>query len=295
MKTCAACSQALPKEKFSKKQWQLKQCRRCKECIAANCEAKSVEASLSCADGEGALRCWSDEHLFKKPPPVDECPICMLPLPLEDEGQQYQSCCGKVICQGCAYAVKMAGNKRNLCPFCRSPASTSDGEAIEWVKKRAKGDDAVATRNIGCYYCHGNYGLRQNYKKAMQLWLRAGELGNARAYCNIGFAYHTGEGVERDEKKGKYYYELAAMGGDVNARYNLGCVEAQTGNVVRAMKHYMISAGAGHDLSLKQIKECFMGGHATKDDFEMALRAHKGAKDEMKSAQRETAAAARRK
>ena len=36
-----------------------------------------------------------------------------------------------------------------------------------------------------------------------------------------------------------------------------------------------------------------MNGHATKDDFEKALRAHKDAKDEMKSDQRDAAAATR--
>jgi hypothetical protein len=34
-----------------------------------------------------------------------------------------------------------------------------------------------------------------------------------------------------------------------------------------------------------------MNGHATKDDFEKALRAHKEANDEMKSDQRDAAAA----
>ena len=33
----------------------------------------------------------------------------------------------------------------------------------------------------------------------------------------------VGRGVEVDKKKAKYYYELAAMNGDVQARYNLGC------------------------------------------------------------------------
>ena len=57
------------------------------------------------------------------------------------------------------------------------------------------------------------------------------------------------------------------------------------------MRHLMISAGAGDDDSLKAIRQCYMDGHATKDDFEKALRAHKEAKDEMKSDQREEAAA----
>ena len=38
----------------------------------------------------------------------------------------------------------------------------------------------------------------------------------------------------------------------------------------------------------------FTNGHATKDDFEKALRAHKEAKDQMTSEQRKEAATARR-
>ena len=53
----------------------------------------------------------------------------------------------------------------------------------------------------------------------------------------------------------------------------------------------MISAGAGCDDSLKLIQQCFLSGHASKDDFEKALRSHKEAKDEVKSEQREAAAA----
>ena len=54
------------------------------------------------------------------------------------------------------------------------------------------------------------------------------------------------------------------------------------------MKHWMISAGAGAaDDSLKAIRECFVNGYATKDEFQKALRAHKDAKDAMKIDQRE--------
>ena len=128
----------------------------------------------------------------------------------------------------------------------------------------------------------------------MELWLRAGKLGCAMAYRCVAGAYDNGEGVERDAKKETYYNELAAMGGEVLARHNLGYIEGIAGNYHRAVKHFMISAGAGDDNSLKKIQQCFMHGHAIKDDFENALRAHKEANDEMKSDQREAAAAYRR-
>jgi hypothetical protein len=178
MKICAACSQELPKEKFSKKQWQAKQQRRCKECIAdnreVNLEAPNDAPSSNTHDDSKAV---SDEDLFKEPPPREECPICFLPRPLEDGESRYKSCCGKIICGGCIYAVNIAGrDERDLCPFCRTPPATSEREIIERLKERVAAGDAISMRNLGCHY-H-----------------RAGELGDAIAYNNIGYAYHNGTG-----------------------------------------------------------------------------------------------------
>ena len=297
MKICAACSQELPREKFSKKQWQLKKCRRCKKCIAENREVRSEgtapnDAVVSSAgDGEEAPH-HTDEVLFKQPSPREECPICMLPLPLNEKEMSYFECCGKTLCGGCTYSIE-TGDDSITCPFCRTPAPKSDGEAIERLKKRVEANDAEAMYNLGCYSNTGRYGLQRNRRKAMKLWLRAGELGHAEGCNNIGHAFEMGEGMERDAEKAKYYYEVAAMRGYALARYNLGIFEERAGNMSRAVKHYMISAAAGYDTSLKEIRECYLSGHATKDDFEKALRAHKEAKDEMKSDQREAAAAAR--
>ena len=65
------------------------------------------------------------------------------------------------------------------------------------------------------------------------------------------------------------------MMGHVNASYDLGALEEEAGNMDRAVKHWMISASAGDDDSLKEIRQCSVNGHATKDDFEKVLRAHK--------------------
>lgn len=43
--------------------------------------------------------------------------------------------------------------------------------------------------------------------------------------------------MEVDKKKARYYYELAAIGGDANARHNLGCIEGA--DYDRALKHFM--------------------------------------------------------
>ena len=126
-------------------------------------------------------------------------------------------------------------------------------------------------------------------RKAMKLWLRAGELGHAMAYDNIGYAYDMGKAWKGMRRKLNITMSLQ-LWGECNSKVQSWLLEERAGNMSRAVKHWMISAGAGHDESLKAIRECFLDGHATKDDFEKALRAHKEAKDEMKSDQREAAA-----
>ena len=255
-----------------------------------NREVVNLSEAANDADGEGDS-CWTDEELFK-PAPRYECPICMLLMPLEIRASVYNACCGKIICGGCVYAVRAAGDKRGLCPFCRTPG-VEDQEYIKRVKKRAEKDDAEAINMLGCAYFGGEMGLRRNVEKASKLWIRAGKLGYALAYGKIAYSYSDGQGVERDEKKAKYYFELAAMGGDAVARHNLGVNEYRAGNMNRAVMHWMISAGAGDDVSLTAIRRCFLKGLATRDDFERALRSHKEAVDEMKSDQREAADAYR--
>ena len=115
------------------------------------------------------------------------------------------------------------------------------------------------------------------------MYLKAGELGCAAAYYNLGQSYREGTGVEVDEKKAKYYYELAAMGGDIMARNSLAAMEGNAGNNERAKKHLILAAKAGFKISLVNVKEYFMQGIVTKDEYANTLRAHQKSLDEMKS------------
>ena len=120
---------------------------------------------------------------------------------------------------------------------------------------------------------------------------RAGELGCAEAYFNLGNSYDRGLGVEIDAKKAKYFWELGAMNGNLNARYNLGCLEGDDGNDYRALKHFILSARAGYKKSLNVVKEGFMDGIVTKDEYANTLRAYQERQNEMKSDDRDRARA----
>ena len=209
------------------------------------------------------------------------------------EGRRFFACCGKMICSGCAYApVYEQGNALpDTCPFCRTPRASSNGEMIRRYEKRVEQNDSYAIYSVGGYYFAGQYGLPRNFAKALELWHRAGELGSARAYTYIGCAYNYGEGVEVDKKKAQHYYELAAMGGFAQARCHLGMIEVGAGNMDRALRYFMIATKDGEFNALKNVKSMYKHGYATKDDYMKALRSYQAYLDEIKSDQRDEAAA----
>lgn len=83
------------------------------------------------------------------------------------------------------------------------------------------------------------------------------------------------------------------MGGCMLSRHNLGIDEENAGNYERALKHYMISVRGGAKNSLDNIQDLYKNGHAALDDFMKALESYRAYLDEIKSGQRDEAAAAR--
>ena len=98
--------------------------------------------------------------------------------------------------------------------------------------------------------------------------------------------------MDIDEKKAGHYYELAAMGGNEVARHNLGGNEGIAGNYDRALKHWMISIRGGDPQSLERVNLLYSKGRATKEDYMKALKLYQAYLGEIKSPQRDEAAAA---
>jgi len=288
-------------------------CNKCKQVKYCNAACKKKHRHKHKKDCEEHQRCAAEKHneerriaaerhdeeLFKQPPPqLGDCPICFLRLPSLDTGRRYYACCGKEICSGCAYSpvYDNQGNavdidKQNTCPFCRILAPKSIKEIVERLKKRVEVDDPIAIHNLGIHYRDGEHGFPQDMDKALELWHRAGELGYAGAYCAIGYVYDI-TGFEIDNKKALHYYELGAIGGCEQARHNLGCSEGMEGNMERALKHYMIAVMNGRSDSLNRIQNMYLAGLATKNDYLKALQSYQKYLGEIRSPQRDTAAAA---
>ena len=274
-------------------------CNKCKEATYCNAACKKKHRSKHKKQCERIVTELHDEALFREPPPEHgDCPICFLRLPTLNSGKNYMACCGKIICSGCCYADVYDNHGiaivEKKCPFCRTPKPASDEEVIERLEKRMEVGDDYAFFSMGNYYHSGRYGmgitrygLPQDSAKAAECWHKGGMFG----YSNVGHAYSNGDGVERDKKKAKHYSELAAMEGNVTARHNLGVDEYNAGNYDRALKHLMIAVRGGYMLSVKAIQQLYTKGHVAKDHYANALRSHQAYVNEIKSDQRDNAAA----
>ena len=217
----------------------------------------------------------------------------MLLLPLDTYQVVYKSCCGKDICSGCTHAMRETGGKNmKLCPFCKAPPERSTEEEVKRLHKLMEKGNGVAFNQLAGLY-GGVSGKPKDWAKANELYLKAGELGYAGAYYNLGNSYYNGHGVEVDKKKAKHYWEIAAMKGSLHARHNLGAVELEDCNYQRAFKHYILAAKAGHDNSLGAVKQGFMKGDVTKDEYANTLREYQNSQDEVKSKARDKARAIR--
>ena len=269
-------------------------CNKCKAVKYCNAACKKKHRSKHKKECERIVAELHEEALFKEPPSQHgDCPICFLLLPTMPSGKRHMACCGKMICSGCCHA-DVYDNQGNVivekkCPFCRTPPPSTDYEDIERLKKRMEVGDALAFCMMGSFHGRREYGLARDSAKAVEFWHKAGKFG----YANLGHAYAAGDGVERDTKMASHYDELAAMEGDSYARGNLGGSEYNAGNCDRALKHFMIAVRGGCTDSLKYIQRMYTYGLATKDQYANALRSHQAYLNEIKSGQRDKAAAFR--
>eukprot|EP00956_Cyclotella_meneghiniana_P003667 scaffold4459_cov64-Cyclotella_meneghiniana.AAC.4 len=276
--SCAACGKA---------DGSLKSCKACKLVKYCNVDCQVAHRSMHKKACQKKARELFEQKLFAKPPAREDCPICMQMLPLEDRDSTYQTCCGKIICNGCMDCLI-----RRRCPFCNTRDSHSREENHERLLERIeKYNDAGAMTYLAGSYYHGVDGYQVDRSKAYELYQRAGELGSANAHCSLGNLYRSGEGMKRDMKKAVNHLQIAAIMGNVGARYGLGRFEVENCNLHRAMKHFVIAAKCGCDYSLDIVKQGFKDGYVTKEDFEKTLRDYQASCDETKSEQRDRAAA----
>ena len=246
----------------------------------------------------------NEEHiseLFAPPPPREECPICMLPLPIDDGNVLYVSCCSALLCCGCYGANWRSIEKTNeknakrkvplvklLCPFCREPDLTTTDEHLTRLEKWVDRDNARAMYALAGRYVTGKKVPRDS-RKALELYIRAAEFDStsANAYYQIYVHYSDGIVVSKDVKKERIFMEIAARKGNPTARHDLAIDELGRGNLELAIKHMHIGAAAGWQGPLDTLKRECLNGNLSHEELMKAYRAFQAARDAEKSKERD--------
>ena len=103
--------------------------------------------SVFCSECEE--RAQRDELLLKQPESthLGDCPICSLPLPLDNKKSAFYTCCCKRVCTACGYANQKreaeSGPQRK-CPFCRTELANTEERSNKQLVERIEANDHVA-------------------------------------------------------------------------------------------------------------------------------------------------------
>ena len=162
--------------------------------------------------------------------------------------------------------------------------------SLNRLKKRAKGGDPVAIKELGLRYYQGRFGLDRDLGKAMELFQRAADLGNAAAFGFLAHMYDNDAneaGFVRDSEKAMKCLELGEKAGDIESRLVLGGKEYERGNKALAIRHWQICAATGFKDSTNELIQCFQKGLVSKSELEESLRAKHEAWKEMQSEERD--------
>ena len=153
--------------------------------------------------------------LFAPLRPTEDCPICCVPLSRIEAQIDYKACCGKSICVGCAGENKEfidqqkgdnsgEGGKKYevyVCPFCRGVEPQSGEECVRQLEMKAEKSDPKALCLLGQHFesgttpCNTTSGvlrekvIRGDVLRGIDCWIRATELGSARACGLISACY----------------------------------------------------------------------------------------------------------
>ena len=88
-------------------------------------------------------------------------------------------------------------------------------------------------------------------------------------------------------KNAKFHYESAAMAGHETARFNIGLMECESGNMERAIKHWTIAASAEQYCDMHHLRTFFEQGVVSRESIDSILSAYNKSCAEMRSEARD--------
>ncbi|MGM9855027.1 MAG: caspase family protein [Muribaculaceae bacterium] len=147
-------------------------------------------------------------------------------------------------------------------------------KAVPIYQRLAQGGNAYAQYNLGnCYY--NGQGVAKDYTQAVYWYRKSAEQGDADAQYNLGYCYKKGQGVAKDYTQAVYWYRKSAEQGYADAQYNLGnCYYDGQGvakDYTQAVYWYRKSAEQGDAWAQYNLGLCYKKGQGVAQDYTQAV------------------------
>jgi TPR repeat protein len=148
-------------------------------------------------------------------------------------------------------------------------------EAFELAQKNAIAGKASDWGTLGWFF-HVGIGVAKDEKEAVKWYEKAAEKGDGWSKSKLGNCYVNGTGVEKDYKKAFEWFRKGAEQGDGFATANMGWCY-QTGNGVakdekEAVKWYTKSADQGNEAGQRHLGWCYANGTGVAKDEKEAVK-----------------------
>ena len=250
-----------------------------------------------------------------------ECPICYHGLPIDTGEHIYHTCCGQIICHGCAIGkqrtqlkesqfkklgiivedttpeeeqfrlIKEHGNNIYICPYCRTPPPFGDQELLQRLYDRIEirndRDYTIALIQLGSYYNNGERGLPQNLTKAEELYKEAYDHDDPVAAWNLSCLYRNHYSDQKEKEKEMECLLRGEMLGDIKCIQVLAKCAHDSGNMEEFTRLWMKVVCLGGDTSI--LLDCYRVNLLSKDDLATTLRANQAVKNELETKRRDFA------
>ena len=155
-------------------------------------------------------------------------------------------------------------------------------KAIELFQRAADLGNADAMNKLGVYHYKGN-GVLQDKKKSIELYQKAADMGNTDAMFNLAVCYERGEGVSQDKKKAIELYQRASDMGNTDAMVNLGaCYDKGNGvsqDKKKAFQLFQDAADMGNTDAMVNLGLHYNKGEGVSQDQKKAIELYRKASD----------------
>ena len=170
-----------------------------------------------------------DVDIFAPLKPLEDCPICFVPMGSRGDECLTMPCCCKHVCGSCL-AISDSSNggsgKRGvtICPLCRTEIDREETrrEKFERLKQRAEANDTEAMEFLADMCRETGEGVQKDEIEELRNYLKAAELESLTAICEVAECCIKGVGIDKNEKLAMQLAVSAAKKGSRTAHYIIG-------------------------------------------------------------------------